>query len=91
MKINVKYLTKVQKVLGKKKEEFEIEQETDIKSFIENYLLKKYTELKDLFYLNGSYNEEILIFLNDNQETIEGSAKLGEGDNLTFMVAISGG
>lgn len=91
MKINVKYLTKVQKVLGKKKEEFEIEQETDIKSFIENYLLKKHTELKDLFFLNGSYNEEILIFLNDNQETIEGSAKLGEGDNLTFMVAISGG
>ncbi|EYD70123.1 hypothetical protein FNF_00365 [Fusobacterium necrophorum subsp. funduliforme B35] len=91
MKINVKYLTKVQKVLGKKKEEFEIEQETDIKSFIENYLLKKHRELKDLFYLNGAYNEEILIFLNDNQETIEGSAKLGEGDNLTFMVAISGG
>lgn len=90
MKINVKYLTKVQKVLGKKKEEFEIEQETDIKSFIENYLLKKHRELKDVFFSNGSYNEEILIFLNDNQETIEGSAKLGEGDNLTFMVAISG-
>lgn len=91
MKINVKYLTKVQKVLGKKKEEFEIQEETNIRTFIEKYLLKKHTELKDLFFSNGSFNEEILIFLNDNQENIDGSAKLGEGDNLTFMVAISGG
>ncbi len=81
MKINVKYLTKVQKVLGKKKEEFEIQEETNIRTFIEKYLLKEHTELKDLFFSNGSFN----------QENIDGSAKLGEGDNLTFMVAISGG
>ena len=57
MKINVKYLTKVQKVLGKKKEEFEIQEETNIRTFIEKYLLKEHTELKDLFFSNSSFNE----------------------------------
>lgn len=32
-----------------------------------------------------------IYFFNDNQENIDSSAKLGEGDNLTFMVAFSGG
>lgn len=91
MKISVKYLTKVQKILGKKKEGFEINEETTIKSFIDNYLLREHDALKELFFSNNTFNDEILIFLNDSQEDINSSTKLCEGDNLTFMVAISGG
>lgn len=91
MKINVKYLTKVQKILKKKKEDFEIKEGINIKSFVEDYLLQEHETLKELFFSNGFFNDEILIFLNDHQEDISSYTKLSEGDNLTFMVAISGG
>lgn len=85
MKIKVRYFGKVQEIIGKEEEIFEIK-ERDLRSLMKK-ILRKYEHFKT--YYKKALNRNFIILVNG--ERVEKNKKLESGDVVAFFPIIEGG
>ncbi|MFX1390638.1 MAG: MoaD/ThiS family protein [Promethearchaeota archaeon] len=93
MVVKVIYFAEFRKVTGKDSEEFELKNNT-IKELI-HFLVQKYSKMQKLLWdkHSESINNNISIIVNNKpiHDTHNLSTFLKEGDEITFLLPISGG